>query len=403
MGDGLIAECLMYAIETAMPSASIDTIDLAGRVGHAAEYGKNRRLYLKVMKSLPKPLRLAAVCGALLPSLALRLGPGWAARLRNADILIIGGGQIFADSDLNFPLKLSTVLRQAHATGTPVAIHSVGVSADWSTIGRHLLRSALTKAELVYASVRDGSSAAHMSRLFLEGSSVQIRQVRDPGLLASRVYPPRPASEPPDAGCREIGINISHPDVLGYHSDRGNKIDPEAMACLYLETAEKIHKLGLKPVLFTNGSPEDHGFMTALADRLIQGSLTAENFRVVPRPTTPSELIETISSFHGVIAHRLHANIAAYSFRIPHVGLPWDRKVDSFFASVGREAFMIPVNGVTSDIVVSTLAAALEAGIDPGTHHAVLNETAESIRGLLQAVQAHRAKDRERTLILKSI
>jgi hypothetical protein len=51
---------------------------------------------------------------------------------------------------------------------------------------------------------------------------------------------------------------------------------------------------------------------------------------------TPADLAVFVAGCDLIIAHRMHACIAAHSFAVPTIGLTWDEKLTSFFALAGR-------------------------------------------------------------------
>ena len=101
-----------------------------------------------------------------------------------------------------------------------------------------------------------------------------------------------------------------------------------------------------------------------------------------PPPGTPAELAAIISQLSGVVAHRLHACILAYAFRRPIVGLGWDRKLESFFQSVGLDPCFLPAGNLTPQKAGSLLDMALAGGIDPARHAAAVAETRAAIQSV---------------------
>ena len=75
----------------------------------------------------------------------------------------------------------------------------------------------------------------------------------------------------------------------------------------------------------------------------------------------PGELAHAIARFDCVLAHRLHACIVAYSYRIPAVGFAWDRKLDSFFAQCDRSRFMTDPRETSPESLVALALVSLGA------------------------------------------
>lgn len=78
--------------------------------------------------------------------------------------------------------------------------------------------------------------------------------------------------------------------------------------------------------------------------------------------------MQEIAGFRAIIAHRLHANIIAYSLGIPSVGLSWDHKVVDIGTISGRERYFTHVTATTPADTVALLHAAIAEGIDPPRH-----------------------------------
>src|SRR6056297_1732778 len=110
LGDGVIAECFAHGVGEVAPGASVTAIDLSGRPGFGAAVVANRARALAVLRRLPRPARHAVVQARLRRVLS-RVAPRWREALVGADLAVIGGGQIFSDADLNFPVKVAWAAR----------------------------------------------------------------------------------------------------------------------------------------------------------------------------------------------------------------------------------------------------------------------------------------------------
>ncbi|MEL6208760.1 MAG: polysaccharide pyruvyl transferase family protein, partial [Pseudomonadota bacterium] len=126
VGDGLIASCMAYAVGRLLPGATMVSLDLAGRTGFAEDDTRSGLLgrtgALRLLSALPGPARRAAV-RLMLERRLKALEPEWSAMVAGADAAIIGGGQLFADADLNFPLKIGRLATLLSERSLPVAIH----------------------------------------------------------------------------------------------------------------------------------------------------------------------------------------------------------------------------------------------------------------------------------------
>lgn len=198
---------------------------------------------------------------------------------------------------------------------------------------------------------------------------------RDPGLLAAACYGPAPRAE------GWVGLYVTDPALLGYHADGAVA---GGGAGFFEALARALSASGRRVLLFCNGAEEDRAALEALAAPL--GDLVASgSVRIAPAPDRPAALAHLVGGLDAVVAHRLHACILGYAYARPMVGLGWDRKVESFFASVGAGRFCVTDPGTPAQEVAALLAEAQRAGIDTTTHAAALAEAREGITAMLAA------------------
>lgn len=338
LGDGLLSEALEERLRTLRPDLDLRVCDLAGRSGYGHVVTPGRRRALTLLGALPPASRRQAVRLRLAPRLrALRAR--WAQEVMGADLAVIGGGHLFQDGDLNFPLKVGAAFDVCIAAGVPVAVHAVGVSENWSRRGRALF-GRLLATECVGISVRDAAGAAAWARHFAGTRLERADIVPDP-VLAADMPPPYPSQA-------TIGLNVTHPVLLSYHG--GRRLDVGTATATLCETAKRLRAEGHAVVLFTNGAAEDEEQVDRVMARLHGAGVTR-----APRPRVPQDLVRIQTNLRAVIAHRLHANIVAYRLALPAVGLGWDPKLESFYDMVGRPGAFVPAEEVTPESIVTTL------------------------------------------------
>ncbi len=374
LGDGVIADCFAHGVAEVAPGASVTAIDLSGRDGFGAEVVANRTRALAVLRRLPRPARHAVV-QARLEQVLRRVAPGWRTALEGADLAVIGGGQLFSDADLNFPVKVAWAAQLSREAGRPVAIHAAGVAANWSRRGAELY-ARLLAADLRGVGLRDGPSIAAWRRQ-MGGRGPAPHLARDPGLLAAGCYGPVRADG-------RVGVCVAAPEILSYHGEAGGAAGVGFFEGLVRALLAEGHALRL----FSNGAEEDAAALAALAKRL-GAEIAGGRVEVAPRPVRPRQLAETVAGCRAVVAHRLHACILAFAYGRPVLGLGWDRKVESFFASVGAEAAFSPA-GETAPAVAARLGRAMEAGPDPAARQAAVAEARAAIGQTLARVSGGR-------------
>lgn len=380
LGDGLIADCLEWQLGQAGLDAG--SLDLAGRDGHVAPRGGGRIAALQLLQSLPPAVRRSIVRARLGSRLSRQLRPKWKAELAASEAVVIGGGQLFADADLNFPLKLSAALAEAAGARLPVALYGVGVAGHMSQPALDMLAGALERARIVYIGVRDAASLDAWAGHFGDLDLPRPRLCRDPGLIAARVHPFTPHAPRPRP---RVGLGIAHPLALGYHAD-GVALKPAEIERSFVETAGLMLEAGYDVVCFTNGAEEDEAYLAQLSPRLalLDGE---DRLTVASRPRDPRSLAHLVAGLDGLVAHRLHANILAYAYRRPSIGLGWDSKVRGFFRSVGLGNRALEAGDARASIIVERLGEAIQRGIDEPGHARTVADAAQGIERLAEALR----------------
>ena len=345
LGDGLLAECLEAGlVHHGINHTEISTFDLAARTEYAA--GKaSRAPVLNALFYLPGSMRQLL----LKPPLAWFSRKVWIPHyqeaLKDASAVVIGGGNLFTDMDLNFPTKLAALLDVASDRNLPVMIFGVGVAQNWSSAGLRIVRQSLLNANVVRVSVRDLPSLQNFETLFGDVISCVPNIVRDPGLAASRLKTANPAKD----SNQRIGICVTAALAIRYHSDVA--LSDSFLLNWYSELISELVSDKRQVLLFTNGSPEDVEF----ADRVFAANSPKVNVELVSRPKDPDDLIKIVAGCSGIVAFRMHAIIASISFRLGVIALRWDSKLDAFMESVDLEQFLISAEGSNARCIVSAL------------------------------------------------
>lgn len=385
LGDGVIAECLASEIERAEPSIEIVPIDLAGRQGFDPTSGRGRRRLLAVLEAMPKPVRRRVVPLMLQVMVRTRIMPTWKDKIETCEGAIIGGGALIADADQNFPIKLQAAMNLCAERRIPVALAHVGVSSDWSRSGRERLLRGFASAEMVATTFRDPVSSKLFATLFDFDDAPLPLVASDPGLLASCVYGDVVRES---RVSRKVGICITNAMILRLHGEGRN--DALFLREWFQACIRALIEDGSEVVLFTNGSPEDEEEKTEIARsfRNVSKVSSAERFVV------PADLSQFIGGLDGVIAHRLHACIVAYSYSVPALGLSWDRKLNHFFAMVGMEKNVIDPHGTSPFEAARMFRAAVETPVEAQSHQKILDDCRKGIAGLAATFLDSAARER---------
>lgn len=377
LGDGVLSQCLEWGLAQAAPAAEITPVDLAGRTAFEPPSGSWKRMAaIAALQRLPQRLKDAAFQALLTRALETKIKPKIAAALAGADVAVFGGGQLIQDGDLNFPLKISAAARACAARKVPMAVFGVGVSRSRSPRGNALLRELLAAPSLAHLAVRDAQSQRNLAE-YQAGDS---RVCHDPGVLAARLWPvARAAADALGEGPPRIGVSVTHPSILRHHASGAHeRVDHRAW---FIAVIEALAAAGLRVVCFTNGAAEDEVLLAEVAATLRERPV-ASRVEVSPRPRDPEALCRLIGGLNAVIAHRLHANIVAFSYGVPHIGLKWDAKVDAFFDKVGRTPWLASAASLEPTEAVDRVKRLLEAPISDAQRAAVTEEAMADIARL---------------------
>lgn len=379
LGDGVIAECLEDQIRTAIPHSSVLSLDIGGSVDYRGNNTMLPRNLTKKISYIPDPLQRLGKFFIRPILLRKKYYSKWQNYLKDSDALVIGGGQLFMDVHLYFPTRIM-IATLAAPLGVPILVHAVGVSQSLTKIGKKYFQRCFSHGQLIYVSVRDLKSKNNWEKHF---PRVHTEIAWDPALLAYKTYMDTPKkSINKIANKLHIGLGICDPKNMKSHADSaieiaGGNID------FFLKTIDILNQNNYYVSLFTNGDDQD------FLDKLII-NLKSDNklhcVNILPRALKPYQLVEQIKQFDMLIAHRLHANIIAYSFSIPSIGLMWDKKMESFFKLTHREEFLFTQDN--PQLLLEKVKSLELVGIDQIMHSKILLEAQEASNRMI-----HKLKD----------
>lgn len=368
LGDGVIAASLAHIAGLKYPDARVEFLDIAGRQGFAEENlrgGGAFRLFAK----LPSLLRSLIVFLYCLKGYLFSWRRHWKAAIDDADLVVIGGGQLFCDVALNFPSKLYLLGRLLR--GKKVVVACVGVTAKWSFFGRLLVGRFLADARPGFFATRDAESAANLHTYFRVPRTA-IEVVPDPALLCADAFSGELSSEK----SWDIGLCVSSLDALVMNSEYG-QANSTPSAKFFSTLGDALQAKGLRVLYFTNGAAEDNRILEEIGAEA--GGVERHSF--VPRH--PDELVALISACSCIVAHRLHANIVAYGLNIPSIGMNWDKKVASFFELTGRESYLFDLSPRVDKLGTSVLDLLNDRSPDRGRLDALRGRVVAGIHALI--------------------
>lgn len=347
LGDGVIAESLAHIVMEVMPATAVSCIDISGRDGwqHSSDKAASGSTRSLLPPRLNNLLRWHV-------ARKRRYSALWHPSLDNVSALLVGGGQLLMDNALDFPIKVHAIVRAASRRNLPVHFVACGVNPNWSPRAKRLFHEALEYATTI--SVRDTMSAVALKRLIPQ---LDPHVVLDPAIWAADLYG-RDPDTPHDS---LVGVGVM--SLAAINRRLRPKLTTKQFASIWEGIIRALINQGHAVEIFTNGAGDDFAEAQQLSESIKDryGILCP----VAPRPTRPKDLAWTISRYSAVIAARLHANIIATSYRIPTVGLLWDKKVGSFYKAINRPNHSLDLIDSTPEDVMAALQDATANSLNP--------------------------------------
>lgn len=377
VGDGLFVLCMEERLRRS--TSDVSSIDLAGRTGYRSHDGR-RELSMRILASMPPVVRPRIARAGLDAKLAFGLRRHYRDAIAGIGSLVLGGGNLLSDQDLNFPVKIAAALEEADRARARLAIHGCGVSSRWSRSGREMLCAAFAANPPVHVAVRDRASKQAWDTFFASAAGREAVVVNDPGVLASTLYrfdDPRPRPDRP-----VVAVGLMSDFAVRYHGFAS--LSAQGLAGWYLALIAELTARGFEVCVFTNGSPEDRRFAKDLWASLA-GRRRPVHVRLAD-VALPVDLCRVVAGAGAVIAFRMHALIAAYSYGKPLVALKWDPKVEAFLDAVGLAGDQVDVVVSSPSDAVGILASVVDRGVDHARRRDVLSRAGSEIEELAAAL-----------------
>ena len=379
LGDGAIAECFSSEYKNICVANKVEWLDLAGRSSYQISNARLRTCLLRGLHGLPKPLSNLISAKLVSKQIEQRLKTKFDSKFNKINGLVIGGGQIFADEWLNFPLKLAAIANESKVRKIPFSIHGVGVSNEWSRRAKCLYAEVFQGGLLKSVVVRDEISKfrlkAYLNEIGLTFKG-NILVFPDPALMACETHPVVLLEEngkPPT-----VGVGVIHPVMLKKLTNMGSAFSVYCFAEKYIDLAKSLVAEGFRVRFFTNGSGEDE-LMLGLVSRILT-KMNIECVDVVTRPANPVELMSVIANVDVLVAHRMHANILSYSYGVPHVGLRWDDKMEAFFNLIERSQFLLDGRMSKASEITASVVKAFDQKIEGDLHSKLVHDAKRGVQ-----------------------
>lgn len=314
LGDPLLCKTVEKRILEKYPNAEIVKFDMSGRINYRDRYcscdgflnirGKVDKLKLYFCLFKNKTLRDSY---AKAPQRYLSMWRSLCSTLRkhHFDLAVFAGGGLLMDY---FSGIIYLIIKKLSLAHIKIVFHACGMG-PMSSADEYLLRKAFLEKNIVYISLRDNFSR------FCEQFPTRAKVVETyDTALGCSLY-----DAPAEKKTAQYGIGLIYKKEF------------------FDEQVNLIRQLIQSKVdwkAFVNGAVGD---MASAKKILREAGMSGSEIEahLANRPTTPEELVQTITQFDGILSFRLHSQIVAASFGIPCYGLVWDPKVSEFFSKLG--------------------------------------------------------------------
>lgn len=338
LGDGIISHSVEFLIRESFPEAELIRSDLSGRKQFMNAYKRQHLLSVRtghyIFKQLHRNLNKHTLPYALFVHGRFNR---WV-RIKNIsrreyDLAVFTGGQLFMDY---FSLPIHQYMKELSKRGTPTIFNSCGIGRRNSPWLQKKLIQALSYPNIHSVTVRDNIDQINETLLSKDKPAIQSY---DCALWTKEAFNVRKK----DSSVVGLGvISLNH------------KKDQEVTS-LFTEIIRQLDEKGIPWELFCNGSFTDY----ELALKIARKNGYDESV-IAKRPLTPTELVETISTYRSIISFRLHSHVIAVSLEIPSIAIVWDNKVHFFFDNIHCSDRLFHYDSKAADVLKKLFEAESE-------------------------------------------
>ncbi|MBR5246895.1 MAG: polysaccharide pyruvyl transferase family protein [Clostridia bacterium] len=247
------------------------------------------------------------------------------------NVFLVAGGALLSRS-LFYALRLNEIVSVAQKNSGRVIFNAVGIEKCSSfTLSRLLTKRFLAKKEVVAFSTRD-----HIEDVPRITSRVDFKkQISDPGIWSAETFNIKKQNNDV-VGIGTISLE-AYKSIVS-EDKRAESITVQSLFDFWYGITKKLDEKGQRWKIFTNGGAKDcHMAYTFLT----QYGYSIDDHLLIPAESA-EELVEQISQFKAIAAHRLHALIIATSLNIPVVPIVWSDKLVKFSEMIGNDFYLWP-------------------------------------------------------------
>lgn len=328
LGDRIIAETMSYLLES---EKSYNTVNFDINQGVVNKEISEAKIALNASNFKKKitPNLLRKVKSYYLQMSNKKTMLDLEKYVGDADLIVVGGGHLFIDTYLSFPLALKKIKDEAKKQNKTLIISFVGARGPWSKLGKKYFKEILEYASKI--TVRDKDSKSFLSSMFPSMEN-KIVAMSDPALFVKDIIN---KNEVYSDNRKSIGLGVMDPYEIKRHT--GQYWNREQCANWWKNLSSEFIEKGYKVNIFTNGAATDNAFV----EFYLKNINDSENIYFHSYPTKTSDIYDAIKSNDIIIAQRLHACLPSISIGKPTFGIMWDNKIKSIFEELGLEKYLI--------------------------------------------------------------
>ncbi|MFH2040669.1 MAG: polysaccharide pyruvyl transferase family protein [Chloroflexota bacterium] len=344
IGDQAIHACLGYLLRQQDANLNILSLDISQRSALSDGTTLSARYrFFSSLKALTGFSSVHSLANLVVDRVqkARQQDRIWNPVFERNDELVIGGGQLLMDNNLDFPLKLFNLTDLASEKKIPFHISSVGVGRSWSSMASHLFQPVLANAKSI--TLRDVLSRERLKKSY---PAVQARVTFDPAIMAAEVY----TSVLGERYADTVGLGVMSREDVNSRLLPGQRFSTQTWLELWMDLLSGLVGQKMKVELFNTGSPQDQRFASLLFGKVQDRGW--DIIRLAPCPVTAVDLISRMLRYSLVIATRLHATILANAFGITSLGLAWDEKVNSYYQDTGQADLCFNLVGLNTGTLI---------------------------------------------------
>lgn len=271
--------------------------------------------------------------------------------LQDVDLIIImGAGTLKYHVRYDFGPYYGLVCDYAQKYGIPIVVNCAGIESKYDKKDFRCRRFSRILSANPYKIITTRDEIDEL-RKYIKNPKIEIAKIADVGTWASEAF----AIER-DLNSDTIGIGVIAAERFVEYK-RGISI--EQYEAEIVRIVQQLEDRGEKWKLFTNGCTADSITAVNICKRLGK-----EPEAILLVPTTPRELVETVSKFKGIITSHLHSCIVAYSLNIPFIAVSWNNKLKYFAENIHCPERVVTAENFEAEYVISQFDEAMEKGYD---------------------------------------